>query len=268
MTADRSLTLISALAWRARAEGVRYLLLPVALFAVIITFVIVFSLAGIGHVNGAQTMAAFAESYGAHADAVTVGIGLLLGPGLVALFSCLSVMQVVRTLIGSEASRGGIEALLAAPFRPGTIMRALLGYVGALAVVYWAAMTALAALALAVVAWASGATVSLTVSYLLAALVVPLLAAWAATGLALLVNLLYPRLAQAGGYGFNVGGGGIGGLPAILPGLAVLLVFTLWAPDIGAGELLGVAGGTVAVVAVAGVAVIARRFRPDAVLES
>lgn len=269
MTADAAAsTLIRALAWRARAEGVRYLLIPVALFAAIMTLVIVISLPGVGRVNGAKTLAAFAESYGAHADAVTVGIGLLLGPGLVALFSCVSITQLVRNLIGTEASRGGIEALLAAPYRPGTIMRALLGYAGAVAALYWACMSAIAALALAAITWASGAAVALTASYLLAALAVPLLAAWAATGLALLVNLLYPRLAQLGGYGINSGGGGIAGLLAILPGLGVLFAFTLWAPDISAGELLGVAGGIAAAVAVAGVLTVARRFRPDTVLES
>jgi hypothetical protein len=266
MTADHPLTLIRALAWRARAEGARYLLIPVAMFAAVIALVI--SLASAGHVNGAQTMATYAEGYGAHADAVTVGIGLLLGPGLVALFSCFSVTQLVRNMIGSEASRGGIEALLAAPYQPGTIMRALLGYAGAVAALYWACMSAIVVLAMAAVTWASGATVSLTASYLLAALIVPLLAAWAATGLALLVNLLYPRLAQAGGYGINTGGGGIAGLPAMLPGLGVLLVFVLWAPDVSAGELLVVAGVVVAAVAIAGVLTIARRFRPDAVLES
>jgi hypothetical protein len=268
MTADKPLTLIRALAWRARAEGVRSLFIPLAMFAVVMTFLIALSLPGVGHINGARALAAFAERYGAHADAVTVGIGLLLGPGLVATFSCLSVAQLVRGIVGAEASRGGIEALLAAPYRPGTIMTALLGYVAAVAGLYWAGMSAIAMLALAAITGASGATVSLTAGYLLAALVVPLLAAWAAAGLALLVNLLYPRLAQVGGYGINTGGGGIAGLPAMLPGLGVLLVFTLWAPAISAGELLGVAGGTTAAIAVAGVATVARRFRPDAVLES
>lgn len=268
MTADRPLTLIRALAWRTRAEGARYLFIPVILFAAVITLAVVLAQTGTGHINGARTMAAFAARYGAHTDAVTVGLGLLLGPGMVALFACLAVAQLVRALVGGEASRGGIEALLAAPYRPGTIMTALLGYAGAVATLYWAAMTAIAALALAVITAAGGATVSLTASYLLAATLVPLLAAWAATGLALLVTLLYPRLAQAGSYGINVGGGGVAGLPAILPGLAVLLVFTLWAPQISAAELLGVAGGTTAVVAIGGIATVARRFRPDAVLES
>lgn len=268
VTADRPLTLVRALAWRTRTEGIRYLFIPVALFAAVITLTIVTSLTGTGHINGAKGLAAFAGRYGAHADAVTVGIGLLLGPGMVALFSCISVAQFVRNLIGAEASRGGIEALLAAPYRPGTIMTALLGYVGAVATLYWAGMSAIATVALAAVTWSAGATVSLAASYLLAALIVPLLAAWAATGLALLVNLLYPRLAQAGSYGINAGGAGIAGIPAVLPGLGVLLVFLFWASSVSAGELLGVAGGTAAAVAVAGVATIASRFRPDAVLES
>lgn len=267
-TTDHPLTLIRALAWRTRAEGVRYLFIPVALFAGVIALAVAIPALGTGHVNGARALAAYAERYGAHADAVTVGIGLLLGPGLVAVFSCLSVAQFVRNLIGAEASRGGIEALLAAPYRPGTIMTALLGYVGAVATLYWAGMSVVAALALVAVTWSTGAAVSLTASYLLAALVVPLLAAWAATGLALLVNLLYPRLATAGSYGINTGGAGVAGVPAMLPGLGVLFVFSLWAPDVSPGELLGVAGAAVAAIAVAGVATVTRRFRPDAVLDS
>ena len=73
VTADRPLTLIRALARRTRAEGVRYLFIPVALFAAMITLAIVISLTGTGHVNGAKALAPFAERYGAHADAVTVG---------------------------------------------------------------------------------------------------------------------------------------------------------------------------------------------------
>jgi hypothetical protein len=260
-------TLIGALAWRARQEGLRYLLAPIGMFAVVLAIPIGLSAAAPQDVNSGQVMAQFAERYGAHADAVTLGIGLLLGPGLVALFCSLSVIMLVRNLVGSEASRGGLEALLTAPYTPATVMRALLGYVGAIAVLYWAVLTLLVTLALAIVTWSvNGASVSLTASYLIAALAVPLLAAWAATGLALLVHLLYPRLAQAGSYGINTGGGGIGSLPAMLPGLGVLLTFTLWGTHVGAVELLASTGGAAAVVAVAGVAIVARRFRPDYIL--
>lgn len=45
-------------------------------------------------------------------------------------------------------------------------------------------------------------------------------------------------------------------------------MFTIWAAHVGAAELLVIAGGTTAVIAVGSVAVVPRRFHPDAVLES
>ena len=175
---------------------------------------------------------------------------------------------VVRNLIGSEASRGGIEALLAGPYRPGAIMTALVSYVGGLAVGYWAGMTALAAAVLALLDLASGATLSLTVGYLSLVLVLPLLAAWSATSLSLLVNLLYPRLAQSGSIGISMGGGGLGTGAAILPALAVFVVFTMWTPHIAPGLLLAIAGSATAAIAVASTVIVTYQFRPGAVLES
>lgn len=257
--------LINALAWRSRREGLRYLLVTFAPFAALVTLLMVLSSYQAGRINGAASFAVFGARYGAHTDAMTVGLGLLLGPGLVALFSAISVAALVRNLIGSEASRGGIEALLAAPYRPGIIMTALLGYVGLLATFYWAGMAAIMTAALAAATAVSGTAVSLTGSYILAALILPLLAAWAAAALALLVNLIFPRLAQAGSFGLNLGGG-LGNAPALLPGLAVLFVFLLWAPRISAGELLTVAGGAVAALTVGSVIAVARHFRPEEVL--
>lgn len=259
--------LISALAWRARREGLRYLLVGFVPFVVALGLTVVPATLG-GPVNGAGTFARFASSYRAHANSVGLGVVLLFLPGLVALCSAIAVGVVVRNLIGSEASRGGIEALLAGPYRPGSIMVALLGYIGALAVFYWAAMSALSAVVLVIIVWTSGATLTLSVAYLLSVLVLPLLAAWCATALSLLVNLLYPRLAQPGSYGLNMGGGGLGGGAVILPALGVFFVFTFLAPDVGAARLLAIAGGATAVVAVASTVLVASRFRPDAVLES
>lgn len=141
--------LIAALAWRARREGLRYLLVSFIPFLIMLAATIVPSLISQGSINGGATFAAFAT-------------------------------------------------------------------------LYWAGMTAIAAVTVAVVVWASAATLSLTVSYLLRVLILPLLAVWAATGLSLLVALLYPRLAQAGSFGLNLGGGGLASVPAVLPAFGVL----------------------------------------------
>lgn len=260
------MSLLAALAWRGHREGIRYLFIPVGLFAGLVA--VLFGLASVGQVNGARQMADFAERYGAHGSVVVVGLGLLLGPGLVALFTVISVAMLVRNLIGSEASRGGIELLLAAPYGPRTIMTALLGYAAAVATAYWALMTGLAAAALAAFCAIAGASVTLTRSYLAAALLVPLLAGWAAAALAVGTNLLYPRLAQLGSYGMHMGGSGISGLPPMLPGLAVFLSFAIWAPHIGAAALVTIVGGATVGVIVLSVVTVAVRFRPDAALES
>ena len=260
--------LISALAWRARREGLRYLFVGFAPFVVALGLTVVLSTLVGGSVNGARTFARFASSYGARAGDVGLGIVLLLLPGVKALCSAIAVGLVVRNLIGSEASRGGIEALLAGPYRAGSIVVALLGYIGSLAVLYWAGMTALGAVVLVIVVWTSGATLSLTVAYLLLVLILPLLAAWCATGLSLLVNLLYPRLAQPGNYGLNMGGGGLGGGAAMLPALGVFFMFTFLAPHVGPAQLLAICGGATAVIAIGSTVLVARRFRPEAVLES
>ena len=58
--------LISALAWRARREGLRYLLVGFVPFAVALGLTVVPATLG-GPVNGAGTFARFASSYRAHA---------------------------------------------------------------------------------------------------------------------------------------------------------------------------------------------------------
>lgn len=260
------MSLLTALAWRSRREGLRYLLIPVGIFAAVEA--LIFGVASQGRVNGARQMAEFAESYGAHGSVVLVGLSLLLGPGLVALFTTMAVAMLVRNLVGSEASRGGLELLLAAPYRPRSIMTVLLGYAAAVGTAYWVLTTALAAAGLAVVCVTSGASVTLTAGYLVAALVVPLLAAWAAAALAVGVNLLFPKLAQAGSYGMHTSGGGLGGLPPLLPGLAVMLSFVLWAPHVTVTDLVAIVGGATAAVIVLSVAAVAVRFSPEGALES
>jgi hypothetical protein len=260
--------LVAALAWRARREGLGYLVLGLVPFAVAAGFSVLATTILGGGVNDAGTFARFASSYGAHADRVGLGVALLLLPGLVAICAAIAVGLAVRNLVGSEASRGGIEALLACPYRPNDIMISLLGYLGALATCYWAAMSTLGAVVVLTVTWTSGATLSLPAAYLLLALALPLLGAWCATSLSLLINLLYPRLAQLGTYGLNMSGGSLAGSAALLPALGVFVVFVFLGPDVGPAALLVIGGGTTAAVAAVSTLVVARRFRPDAVLES
>lgn len=259
--------LLGALLWRAKQEGFRYLLAGFLPCLVALCALIVPVLLG-GGINGATTFADYGARYGAHADSIGIGEMLIEGPGLIALCSAIAVGLIVRNLVGSEASRGGIEALLAGPYRPGAIMTALLSYVAGLAIGYWAVMTTLTAAVLALIDHTSGANLSLTAGYLSLVLILPLLAAWSATSLSLLVNLLYPRLAQSGSIGLNMGGGGLATGAAILPALAVFLAFTIWTPHLAPGLLLAIAGSATAAIALASTVVVTYRFRPDAVLES
>lgn len=63
-------------------------------------------------------------------------------------------------------------------------------------------------------------------------------------------------------------GGGLGDLAATLPALSVLFVFVFGAAHVSAGELLAIAGAATAVIAAGAVTVVARRFRPEAILEA
>ncbi len=259
--------LIRALAWRTRREGLRYLGLTFVPFIFATAALLAPALITGSAVNGASTLARVAVRYGATSDAVQVGIAIVLVPGLIAVFTAVAVGLSVRNLVGSETSRGGIEALLAAPYGPGTIAAALLMYTGGMSVAYWAGMTSLSALGLVVLTVGRGSTLSLSVTYLTLAVTLPLLAGWAATGLSLLVALLHPRLTQPGQLGV-LASGSLGGGVGLLPALGVLFVFVFGAPHVGPGELLLIAGGATALIAGASAWTVARRFRPDAVLET
>lgn len=270
MPADRygqPRVLLGALLWRAKQEGLRYLLAGFVPYLIAMCALLVPVVLG-ASINGGATFAGYAARYGAHADSVVIGEILIEGPGLVALCGAIAVGLVVRNLVGSEASRGGIEALLAGPYRPGAIMTALLSYVAGLAIVYWAGMTILTGAVLAVIDHTSGAALSLSPGYLSLVLILPLLAAWDASSMSLLVNLLYPRLAQTGSIGLNMGGGGLATGAALLPALVVFVIFTIWTPHVAPALLLAIAGSATAAIAIASTVIVTYRFRPDAVLES
>lgn len=262
----RARLLAGSLWWRTRQEGLRNLLAAFLPFAAVIGLTGGLSLANTHAINGRAAFAAFAVRYGASTDAVSIGIALLMWPGLVAMFASLAVAGMVRNIVGAETTRGSVEALLALPFTPRTIAAGLVLYAGALATLFWVGMVGVAGAALAILLHATGARLALSGTYTAMALALPLLAAWASAALALLVNLLYPRLAQMGGYGLQMGGQGIGGLPAMLPALGVLFMFLFGTAHRHPAAALALAGVAVAAITAIGLVAIARGFRPESVL--
>jgi hypothetical protein len=264
----RARVLIGALAWRTRREGLVFLLAPFVPFAVISGGLITLAVVDSAAINGRDTFTTVASRYGASADAVSIGVALVIVPGMIAVFTAAAAGLVIRNVVGSEAGRGSIEALLAAPYRPRSIVVALLGYIGSLATMFWAGMTALGALGLVVVTDASGGHLRLSGTYALLVLALPLLAAWAGTALSLLVSLLYPRLTQPGQLSIAVNGSGLSGGAVLLPAVGVTFVFSLGAAHARPEELLAIAGGATAAITVGSVLIVGRRFRPENVLES
>jgi hypothetical protein len=254
--------------WRVRREGVGQLLLAFVPFAAILAFVSSVPLiTGGGGVKGSAEFATFGLRYGVRSNVVVVGLLLLLAPGLVALFSALGVTRTVQGLIGAEVSRGGLEALLSAPYTPSTIAAAVLGYALGMATAFWLGMSALGAVAVAAVTAASDGHLSLDGGYLALALLLPLLCAWAAAGLTLLVSLLFPRLTQLGAT-VNVAGGNLGNAVALVPALGGLFALLYGAVDIGVVRLFLITGGVTACIVVISVVGVAWRFRPETVLDS
>ncbi|GAA5199207.1 hypothetical protein GCM10023322_74310 [Rugosimonospora acidiphila] len=264
----RTGALLGALLWRLRRERLRYLALALIPFAATTALTIVLpTVTGGAGVNGVDRIGGFGLRYGTHAGTLAVSIVLMIAPGLVALFSAIGVASIIRNLVGGEASRGGLEELLATPHSPAAIATALLSVAAGLATTLWAAMTALGALAVALTVLASRDSATVSGAYLAVALILPLLAAWAGAGLSLMVNLLFPRLAQLGKTSALVNGGGLGNGLALLPALGVFLTMSTGA-GLGPTTFLLTAGLATAAIAAGSVAAVARGFRPEAVLES
>ena len=254
-------TLVSALLWRLRRERLRYLALLLLPFVLAVTL-----LSCTPAENGASDMLIFAQRYG-HVDLVRVGLLLMLVPGLVAVIGSTLVATVVRTVVGAEAGRGGLELLLATPYQVRSIASALLGFVALIAAALWAAMTLLGTIALTVIVNVEHAHIALSGEFLLLGLVLPLLAMWAAGGLALAVNLLLPKLAQQGRLGLVGSGGGIGELAAILTGLGLLLMLAFGGASLSAVTVLATAGGATIVIFVGSVSAVAGGFCAERVLD-
>jgi hypothetical protein len=257
-----------AFGWRVRREGVRYLAVALGPFVVVVALVSTLALTTGGRsFKGSAEFGTFGLRYGGGGNAILVGILLLMIPGLIALFSSIGATRTVQGLVGSEVSRGGLEELLTAPYTVGSITVALLGYALTVATAFAMIMSGLGAVDIVAASWVTGVHPSLTGGYLAAALVLPLLSAWSGSALALLISLLFPRLTQLGAT-VNVAGGSLGTGVAILPGLGALLMLLLAAPSLGIVRVLLIAGGATLLITVAAVAIVARRFEPETVLES
>jgi len=261
--------LVAALVWRTRKERMRYSVAVLIPFVVIMTIVVVVStVGGEDALNGAETGRSFGLRYGASGDSIAIGMLLILVPGLIAVLGASGVAGTVRNVVGAEAGRGGLEALLAAPYTPASIAASLLGYAFAVAVALWAVMTGLGAIAVAVVVGVHHERLHLDAGYVGMAVGLPLLSCWAAAGLALLVNLLFPRLAQAGAWGMAGPGNNLSMALGVLPGVGALFGIAFGAVGLGALRVFLIGGAITAVVAVASVIGVAYGFRPDAALDS
>lgn len=267
--AGRSIRLASAFAWRTRREGLRYLLVGFAPFALVVAVLAILpSVTGGKGIHGAGDAMAVSVRYGS--SSLAVGLLLTIAPGLVAVFGGIGIARVARGFTGAEVSRGGMELLLAAPYAPGEIAAAVLGYLLGAALTFWAGLTGMSALALAGLAVTSGGHLTLTGGYLLEALVLPLLALCASSGLALAANLLFPRLTQVQlGVGINLAGGSLDHLVSVLPAIALLLALVTGGESLaGSAGLFATAAGIAMALGAAGVAAVALGFRSESVLES
>lgn len=265
----RCVRLVGALVWRTRKERMRYSVAVLIPFVVIMTIVVVMSTVGAEDAfNGAESGRAFGLRYGASGDSIALGMLLILVPGLVAVLGASGVAGTVRNIVGAEAGRGGLEALLAAPYTPTSIAASLLGYAITVAAALWAVMTTLGVVAIAVVAGVHHERLHLDAAYVGMALGLPLLSCWAAAGLALAVNLLFPRLAQAGTWGMAGAGNTIGLAVGMLPGVGALLGITFGAVSLGALRVFLIGGAITAFIAVVSVLGVGYGFRPDTALDS
>ncbi|MFD9124422.1 hypothetical protein [Kitasatospora sp. NPDC059571] len=265
----RARVLASALLWRIRRERLRNLLTVFLPFVLTVTSIVVLPLlSDDSAMNGAAGSAELGLRYGSTGDAVAAGMLLVLLPGVVALHCTVGAALAVRNVVGAEAGVGALETMLAAPYTPASIAGGLLGFAVAVTTVQWAVMSALAALALGIAQWVHHDGLSLGPGYLALALGLPLLSAWAGAGLALLCNLLLPKLAQPARAGLAGNGGGLVNVIALLPGLGAMIAPAVGLSDLGPLRLLALAGGVTAVIVAGSLFGIARGFRPESVLAS
>jgi len=229
-TVARGLRLAGALWWRSRRQhGGRLLLYPLGYTALMLGFWLV-ALYVPGVLTG-TTQRALARSAELHFGAVPGRGGLALammflqGPYLVALFSSLSAVTMTQGSVASEAARGGLELLAAAPISARELYVGLLAHALALAAVIWLGMVVGFLCSTAAGLMLLGASVHFTNAQLGLALAMPLpMGLWSSL-IALALALRFPRL--AGGQGSL----GLSRVIALQPSL-LLLVMINFRPDL------------------------------------
>jgi hypothetical protein len=266
---SRARILASALLWRMRRERLRNFATVFLPFVLTATSVVALPLlSDDSDMNGAASSAHLGLQYGAHGDTVAAGLLLVLMPGIVALHGTVGAGLAVRNVVGAEAGAGALEAMLGAPYNPASIAGGLLGYVLVVTTGQWAVMSALGALALALSTALHHDSLAPSAGYLTLALLLPLLATWAGAALALLLNLLFPRLSQPGAGALAGNGGGLVSLAAMLPGFGALLAMAIALDPLGPTRLLLYAGGATVLITTGSLIGIAKGFRPESVLSS
>ncbi|MFF3510797.1 hypothetical protein [Streptomyces sp. NPDC002573] len=265
----RARILASALLWRTRRERLRNFATVFLPFVLTVASVVALPLlSDDSDMNGAASSARLGLQYGAHGDTVAAGLLLVLMPGIVALHGTVGAGLAVRNVVGAEAGVGALEAMLGAPYNPASIAGGLLAYVLVVTTGQWAVMSTLGALALALSSALHHDSLTPDAGYLTLALVLPLLATWAGAALALLLNLLFPRLSQPGAGALASNGGGLVSLAAMLPGFGALLAMSIALDPLGPTRLLLYAGGATVLITAGSLIGIARGFRPESVLSS
>lgn len=190
---------------------------------------------------------------------VAAALILVQGPYLVGILSAVTGARTAEATVGAEAVRGGLELLLAAPYRPAEVFAALLGSSFALTALAWGILTAVAVGLPAL--WLLQHGVSVPVPYLGIALFTSLPMALWANLIAFSIALLFPGVGLP-----RVGtSASLAQFAAILPAVGAFL-FVAVRPDVHPATI-----GVVALVAGAlglgvGTLLLARWFRPEVLL--
>lgn len=262
-------TLYRALVWRSLREGLGPLAFPIGLFVLVVVLASLLTvLVGNTGINSAAALAGYTAHIGATADVGELRLHLLIAPGIAAIMSALGGALTARTLVGTEAGRGSLEALIAAGYDPRALATTILAFTCTVVAGLWAAIELLAGAWLVAETVFYGAGVTLSPTYLGLLILMPLLIGWAGTSLAVTLSLLWPQLAQQGRLGIG-SNGSIASVVASAPGVAALL-FPLFLASSTTTTAALLAGCAITVVLLIGMTttLVAAGFRATDVLET